>query len=193
MAQVSAVTRELKTIGLYRRIGVYQPDAPALGALAVVVMKGPRARSRLSASLDGIRADFKKQGYRPLIAGLAPANAAVDRELRRSLTLFMPLVAVVAVLIGWILFRSVRVLLAMFLPVVGVVILGVAGLEITGNSLNLVTAVMPPLVLAVSFAGAPGSPPGSTGRPALRTGPQGPRSLMLYSTSSEVPTFDGRD
>jgi len=153
-AQVRAVTRELKAIGLYRRIGVYQPDAPALGALAVVVMKGPKARSRLAASLDGIRSDFKNQGYRPLIAGLAPANAAVDRELQRSLTLFMPLVAVVAVLIGWILFRSVRVLLAMFLPVLGVVILGVAGLEITGNSLNLVTAVMPPLVLAVSFAGA---------------------------------------
>lgn len=153
-AQVQAVNRELKVIPLYRRIGVYQPDAPALGVLALVVMKGPHARARLSKSLDGIRADFKKQGYRPLIAGLAPANAAVDRELKRSLSLFMPLVAVVALLIGWVLFRSLRVLLAMFLPVLGVVVVGVAGLEITGNSLNLVTAVMPPLVLAVSFAGA---------------------------------------
>ena len=29
-AQVKAVSRELKVIPLYRRIGVYQPDAPAL-------------------------------------------------------------------------------------------------------------------------------------------------------------------
>ena len=35
-----------------------------------------------------------------------------------------------------------------------VVAVGVGGLELTGNPLNLVTAVMPPLILAVSFAGA---------------------------------------
>ena len=152
--QLSAVQRELEAIPLYRELGLYQRDAPTLGAIALVAMKGPTARAQLATSLNAIRAEFAKQGYRVLVAGLAPANAAVDRELRRSLTIFMPLVALVAVLIGWIMFRSVRILFAMFLPVAGAVILGVAFLEMAGQSLNLITAIMPPLVLAISFAGA---------------------------------------
>ncbi len=153
-AELDAVQAELAAIPLYRVLGLYHPDVPALGVMALVVMKGPTARARLATSLSAIRADYEKRGYRVVVAGLAPANAAIDRELKRSLTIFMPLVALVAVLIGWLLFRSVRVLFAMFLPVAGAVILGVAGLELAGQSLNLITAIMPPLVLAISFAGA---------------------------------------
>ena len=152
--QVRTVVGEVEAIGLYQELGLVNREAPALGVLAVVTMDGAAGRERLLSALEPLRDEIRANGYQPLVAGLAPANAAIDRELRRSMQIFMPLVALVALVIGWVLFRSVRALFALFLPAVGAVMLGVAGLELAGESLNLVTAVMPPLVLAIGFAGA---------------------------------------
>jgi predicted RND superfamily exporter protein len=150
----TALRREAEAIGLYRELGIYRPDVPALGVAALVVMNGPNDRPELAAALDRIAKRFRARGYRPLVASLATANAAIDRETRRSLSLFMPLVVLLALVIGLLLFRSARAVAALFLPVGGAVAVGVGGLQLAGETLNLVTGVMPPLVLAVGFAGA---------------------------------------
>ncbi len=150
----ASLRREAEAIGLYRELGIYRPEVPALGVAALVVMDGPKARPELAAALATIAQRFRARGYRPLTASLATANAAIDRETRRALSLFMPLVVGLALVIGLLLFRSVRAMAALFLPVGGAVAVGVGGVALAGETLNLVTGVMPPLVLAVGFAGA---------------------------------------
>ena len=60
----------------------------------------------------------------------------------------------VSMLAGLVFFRSLRVLVAMFAPALAGVLLGIAGLELAGQSLNLVTAMLPPLVMTIGFASA---------------------------------------
>lgn len=150
--EVAAVGRELRALPFYRHLGLARPEG--LGVVALVVMRGPQARTRLAGALDTIAGDLRREGGHPLVAGLALANAAIDRESRRALRLFLPLVVLLCLVVGWILFRSLRALAALFLPAGGAVIVGMAVLGWTGEPLSLITGVMPPLVFAVGFAGA---------------------------------------
>lgn len=148
------IRKELEAIPLYRTLGVYRPDIPSLGVAAVVVMEGPTSRPRLAEAIRDIETTYRDRGYQPASAGLALANAAIDKETQRSLGIFMPLVGLVGLLAGWLIFRSARAIAAFALPAAGVLLVGIGALELAGESMNLVTGVMPPLVLAVSFAGA---------------------------------------
>ena len=138
---------------IYQTLGLYRPKIPALAVAAQVVLGGTAARKHLAGQLARLRRQLQARGLRVGIAGLAPANAAIDRQSRRALGRFMPLVVLISALIGGLLFRSLKLLLAILLPVGSGVLVGVAVLQMAGESLNLITGVMPPLVLAVGFAG----------------------------------------
>ena len=148
------VAVEVAALDVYEEIGLVRPAVPALAVLVSTSVEGPTARVELSDALR--RAAERAAGDRlePVVAGLTLSHSAFDRLTNRSLQLFMPAVVLMAALVGLILFRSPRALVALFLPSLGAVVLGVAGLELTGQSLNLVTAVLPPLVMAIGFASA---------------------------------------
>ena len=150
--QLAALEREVRAVSMYRELGLVRPSVPALAVVATVIMSEPGARGRLTRELQRLAARYK--GYTPLVAGLTPANAAIDRETRRSLITFLPLTVLLTLAIGFFLFRSVKALLAMFLPTAGATLMGLGGLELAGEPMNMVTSVMPPLVISIGFAGA---------------------------------------
>ena len=149
---LAALRRETRAVTMYRALGLVRPSVPALGVVATVTIDDPSARARLTAELQ--RLASAPRGYTPLVAGLTPANAAIDRETRRSLMTFLPLTAALMLIIGLALFRSPGALVAMFLPTAGATIMGLGALELSGEPMNMVTSVMPPLVLSIGFAGA---------------------------------------
>ncbi len=149
---LAALGRETRAVTMYRKLGLVRPSVPALAVAATVTMGEPTARARLTDELHRLAAAPK--GYTPLVAGLTPANAAIDRETRRSLMTFLPLTAVLMLVVGLVLFRSPGALLAMFLPTAGATLMGLGALELAGEPMNMVTSVMPPLVLCIGFAGA---------------------------------------
>lgn len=151
--EVEAVVRQLEAIPLFRALGLYLPDLPSLGAAASIVMNGAQDRTRFNEDLQAIAARFDAAGFSTVYAGLTPANAAIDRETRETLGLFLPLVVLAILIIGLVIFRSWKVLPAMLLPPGGAVILGASGLAMAGVPIDLATGVMPPLVLAIGFAG----------------------------------------
>jgi|GEM_PF-5887621 len=151
---VKRVSSELETISLYRELGLYRKDTPALSVMASIVGRGPEARPAITAALDALSGRFKADGYQLQIVGLTAAHAAIDGETKRATTVFMPLVVLIVGFVGFIIFRSLKAVLAMLIPVSASVIVGAGVLELMGESMNLVTAVMPPLVLAIGFAGA---------------------------------------
>ena len=149
---LAGLAREVKAVPMYRELGLVRPSVPALGVVATVIMSDSLARTRLTSELH--RLADKYDGYTPLVAGLTPANAAIDRETRRSLMTFLPLTVVLTLVIGLLLFRSVKALLAMFLPTAGATLMGLGAMQLAGEPMNMVTSVMPPLVISIGFAGA---------------------------------------
>lgn len=155
-ATVASVEREVSEVGVYRDLGLVRPEAPAMAVMTTLEVErsDPASRTAIVEQIDAVVEEHRREGGEVLVAGLAPTHAAFDRLTRRSLLLFMPLVVLVSLLIGFALFRSVGALLATFAPVLAGVALGVAALQLAGQSLNLVTAVLPPLVMAIGFASA---------------------------------------
>jgi predicted RND superfamily exporter protein len=153
-AELAAVAAEVAAVDLYGQLGIARPQIPSLGVVASLVVPSTDARPALVEAIRAQTARYQGDRYEISVAGLTAAHAAVDREGRRTMTLFMPFVVVLIGLVGFAIFRSVKVLIAMLLPVGAAVLLGVAALELWGKSMNLVSGVMPPLVQAIGFAGA---------------------------------------
>jgi hypothetical protein len=156
---VRSVVEEVNGISLYRVMGVARPDIPALGVVGMLTMSGPEARTELNKRLHQIEETFSKKnngdaGYETLVAGMATANAALEREGDQTLTIFMPMVVVLVIIIGYALFRSFRTILVLAIPATGAVFIGAGVLEMSGETLNMMTAKAPPLVMVIGFAGA---------------------------------------
>jgi predicted RND superfamily exporter protein len=87
-----------------------------------------------------------------LIAGAPPLKAETSRILRRDLFRFVPLNYAIMLLVGFIAFRSVR---GTVVPLVSVGIAQLwtlAAMVLMDRSLNLITFIVPALVIAVGFA-----------------------------------------
>jgi predicted RND superfamily exporter protein len=153
-AELGDVSAEVEAISVYTELGLVNASTPSLSVLAVTVMDSTQARLALVQSVAEIVGQYETDERRVYVAGLTTTHVAFDRLTRRSLFLFMPAVVLVSLIVGLVLFRSARALVALLAPVLGTVVLGLAGLELAGESLNLVTAVLPPLVLAIGFASA---------------------------------------
>ena len=152
--ELTPLAREASSLTVYGHLGLVRPGVPALGVLLTVVMQGGGQRQRFNRSLAALLEQHRVPGLEPSAAGLTPANAAIDRETRRATGIYLPLTGLTTVLVGLLLFRSLWAVLAMFLPVGGAVAMGVGTLQLLDEPINLVTGVMPPLVLAIAFAGA---------------------------------------
>lgn len=151
---VKLIQDETAKISLYRELGIVRDDVPALAVAAMITMRGLGARTKFNKALRGVMDEFRRAGYKPLVAGLTPTNAAIEREGQRVQTVFMPLVAVLIVIIGWALFRSLLAILVMAVPVAGSIIVIIGGLEIFGEHMSLMNSVLPQMLLVIGFAGA---------------------------------------
>lgn len=154
-ATIAAVDLEISAVRVYSNLGLVRSSPASMAVMLTLDVDRDDPTSRTSI-VEEIQTTANEYGSDEtiLVAGLAPTHAAFDRLTQRSLLLFMPLVVLISLVIGFALFRSVKALMAMFLPALSAVVLGVAGLQLAGQSLNLVTAVLPPLVMAIGFASA---------------------------------------
>ncbi|MCA9523147.1 MAG: MMPL family transporter [Myxococcales bacterium] len=151
---VKLIHDEVAKISLYRELGIVRDDVPALAVAAMITMRGLGARTAFNRALKKVMDEFRQAGYTPLVAGLTPTNAAIEREGQRVQTVFMPLVAVLIVIIGWALFRSLLAIVVMAIPVGGSILLLIGGLEIFGQHMSLMNSVLPQMLLVIGFAGA---------------------------------------
>lgn len=150
------VAYEVREVGLYRELALVRPEARAMSVMTTLAVEtgDPTSRTRIVSEIQAIADRYRQNSEAVFVAGLAPTHAAFDRLTQQSLLIFMPLVTLVSLIVGLALFRSLRALVAMFAPALASVLLGIAGLELAGQSLNLVTAMLPPLVMTIGFASA---------------------------------------
>lgn len=89
---------------------------------------------------------------RILLAGAPPLKAVISRILERDLFRFVPLNFAVMAAVGMLAFRSPRGVLIPLLAVGSAQLCTLAAMVLTGRSLNLITFIVPALVIAVGFA-----------------------------------------
>jgi len=154
-ADTAKIAAESRAFPLFGELALVREQPPSLSLLLQVVMEGPASRPLLAEELAALRRDFAEAPGSPgpiRIASLATANAAIDAASRRTLSLFMPLLVLLAAVVGLALFRSLTALLPLLAPALAAVGVAMGALQWTGHHLNLITGVMPPLVLSVSIA-----------------------------------------
>lgn len=130
------------------------PQSPMEGILVQVTNDLDRQDGYREALVDGLRgAATELPGIRRVrIAGIAAINGELNRSARRDMTVFFPAVALLLTVLGWLLFRNVRdtaVLLAVALTTV-VATMGL--LVASGYPLNMVTIMLPTVLIALSVA-----------------------------------------
>jgi predicted RND superfamily exporter protein len=127
------VAYEVEQIGLYRELALVRPEARAMAVMTTLAVEAgdPTSRTRIVSEIQAIADRYRQSSEAVFVAGLAPTHAAFDRLTQQSLLIFMPLVILVSVLVGLVLFRSLRVLVAMFAPALA----GVLSLPVRASTL----------------------------------------------------------
>ncbi len=87
-----------------------------------------------------------------LIAGVPPLKAETSRILRRDLFRFVPLNYAIILLVAFVAFRSARGAVLLLASVAIAQLWTLAAMVLMGRSLNLITFIVPVLVIAVGFA-----------------------------------------
>ncbi len=88
------------------------------------------------------------------IAGTAVINGALNRAARRDMFLFFPMVGVLVALLGGMLFRNVRDTTVLLCVSMGTVVVTQGLLMGVGYPLNLITIMLPTVLIALSVADA---------------------------------------
>lgn len=91
-------------------------------------------------------------GARILLAGAPPLKAVISRILERDLFRFVPLNFAVMAVVGLAAFRSLRGVAIPLLAVGSAQLWTLAAMVLSDRSLNLITFIVPALVIAVGFA-----------------------------------------
>ncbi|UCD23062.1 MAG: MMPL family transporter, partial [Gemmatimonadota bacterium] len=88
------------------------------------------------------------------IAGTAVINGELNRAARRDMFMFFPAVAAFLALLGWVIFRNVRDVCVLLCVSLGTVIVTEGLLVASGYHLNMVTIMLPTVLIALSVADA---------------------------------------
>jgi predicted RND superfamily exporter protein len=148
-------------------------DVPTASELARTILK-PRPESSTEALLVQITNDIDEQdayredlvsGIRTVaetfptvthvrVAGIAVINGELNRSARRDMYLFFPAVALFLTLLGLLFFRNIRDTLVLLAVSMGTVV-GTQGLLLgVGYPLNMITIMLPTVLVALSVADA---------------------------------------
>lgn len=84
------------------------------------------------------------------ISGTAVINAELNRSSKRDMFVFYPLISIIVTMVGWAALRNMRDLSVLLTMVAGTMCLTMGTLLATGHSLNMVTIVMPTILMTIS-------------------------------------------
>ncbi|MBA2291530.1 MAG: MMPL family transporter [Gemmatimonadales bacterium] len=88
------------------------------------------------------------------VAGAAAINGELNRAARHDMFRFFPAVGVLLALVGLLVFRNARDALVLVATALGTVTLVAGALAAAGHALNMVTIMLPTVLIALSVAGA---------------------------------------
>jgi uncharacterized protein len=131
-----------------------RPDAGDEALLVHVTNDLDRQDGYREALVDAIRAaaaDLPDAGT-VRVAGIAVINGELNRAARRDMIRFFPAVGVLLALIGFALFRNVRDTAVLLSVASGTVVCTIGLLLGTGYPLNMVTIMLPTVLIALSVA-----------------------------------------
>jgi predicted RND superfamily exporter protein len=148
-------------------------DVPDSSALVRTLLR-PRHAGTHQALLVQVANDLDRQdGYReelldqiraraaPLptvravhIAGTAAINGELNRSARHDMLRFFPAVVLMLGLVGLLVFRNMRDTTALLATAFGTVLIAAGALAAAGHSLNMVTVMLPTILIALSVADA---------------------------------------
>ncbi|MAF64144.1 MAG: hypothetical protein CMJ84_00605, partial [Planctomycetes bacterium] len=147
-------TDALKRLPIVSGTFLVQNDHAPIGMLLTVLrspLNGPD-RTAFVGEVDTWLADQESPGTKIWAAGSPILNVNLDRASRgQSRTLF-PFLFLVALVVLWVLSRSVRAALAMAATTIVTVPSAVCLLAVTGHSMNMITTTMPAVLMVLCFA-----------------------------------------
>jgi predicted RND superfamily exporter protein len=187
-------------------------DAPDTSALVRTLLRPPRAGPH-QALLVQVANDLDRQdGYREQlldqiraraatlptvravhIAGTAAINGELNRSARQDMLRFFPAVVLMLTLFAWLVFRNIRDTVALLATAFGTVLISAGALAAAGHSLNMVTVMLPTLLIALSVADAVhhdvsiGDALRSIWKPALGTTLTTVAGFLSFATSDVLP------
>lgn len=130
-----------------------------LGVGVAFPSRGPEARDRTLAALDSKLAalDVALQAPRGPMrllrrVGSPYLESWIERESNEALLRGFPLYTLMVVFFAWLLYRSLRALLAIFLTLVAAVVLAMGVGELLGFGITIVSALVPLTVLVTTLA-----------------------------------------
>ncbi|MBZ0112774.1 MAG: MMPL family transporter [Thermoanaerobaculia bacterium] len=147
--------RDLTTKGLARHLGLAD-DEGATRSLAIELAPGsPGERRQTVDSLAELgNAEHERSGFTVHLTGLPILDRALDRSSREIVAVYFPLLALCAVCLLWLALRRLREVVAALLYVGFCLLLTLGGMGWLGVRLNLVVAVLPPVLFVIAMATA---------------------------------------
>lgn len=139
--------------GLDRAVGWVGDGGRAVTCLVQTQKLSKRERAALLRSLEQVL-DGRPRGIETQVLGLAVLNVELDRSSREIEQRYFPLLIGLTILLLAIVIRSFRQLLAPLLFVALCQLLTLGPMGYLGYSLNMVMAVLPPIIFVISLATA---------------------------------------
>ena len=129
------------------------PDGKTVGLFVWLdQLPGPDARRRTVESVEASVRGSASSDFRPHLAGTPVMNVALDRGSHRASGTFLPLAAVLCIVMLAVMLRNVSSVVAS-LAAVGVSAAWTMGIfTMTGRTLNMVTATLPALLFVLALA-----------------------------------------
>lgn len=148
---IEALRRQLQRSPLDRHLGLISPQGDALTLIVRMVSEDDALQRRATEHLETLlRAP--PEGIDTSLVGLPVLNQALDDSSREIDRIYFPALIAFAVVLLWLIFRDVWgiVLPMAFVGLCLLLALGTMGY--TGTRLNLVLAILPPLLFVIALA-----------------------------------------
>ncbi|MEM1179243.1 MAG: MMPL family transporter [Acidobacteriota bacterium] len=152
-ADPQAFRRESIDNGLDRAAGWISRDGDAASCLLLLEALQPEQRRQLLDSLDSLLLT-KPEGLEAQVLGLGVLNAALDRSSREIEERYFPLLIAFTVVLLAAVVRSPGQLIAALLFVGFCQLLTLGPMGYRGVALNMVLAILPPVIFVISLATA---------------------------------------
>ena len=152
--QLQALRDTLDTNLIYRN-GLIKPGLDKSTLIMVQVWnkegKSDAYRITLVDNINSILGEYSSSMQNHALVGTPYLNAELNRSSRHDMYLFYPLVTLLVTVIAWFVFRNVRDVVATLATLTGVTAWSV-GLMMLDYQLNMVTIMMPTVLVTVSVA-----------------------------------------